>query len=451
MKSLEVKEYSAQTIVDWLRTGMLNPDPIGQRPPTASGPKKSIGIIASMLDGYGMGMVTIRDISDDPFLRTLYGCDYLVIDGGHRCRALLQYANGKLVVNGSRYLDSDYNLNDFKIAIDIRVCTSHEACLLFRHINTTTPTNFMEMIMADEISPNCKFIRSQTTYVKEYENQEPHRLFEHNLTPKGEIKIAHWGNGIPNHRRKWDEYVAIACIRAEAKGIVDAGQPAIEELCHRDNEISKVTKDRVNKFLDAVADFRSFNQSPMNSDTMGAFTIYYFGLMQKHGDFRIANKNEFFGAFGYAHAKMTGKKDKEFEGIFDTDHEGNDVLVKEFCRSNIKNHANGQAQSTVYYFYESQGDVSSFITLMDSKRSLTHSERVEALAAQGYVCAIDGKPLSLDEAVFGHDTPWCKGGRSEIDNGAMIRKEHNVDMGTCTIAEYRDILAAREAKARKVA
>ena len=90
MKSLEVKEYSAQTIVQWLSEGMLNPDPIGQRPPTSSGPKKSIGIIASMLDGYGMGMITIRDISDDDFLRALYGCDYLVIDGGHRCRALLQ-------------------------------------------------------------------------------------------------------------------------------------------------------------------------------------------------------------------------------------------------------------------------------------------------------------------------------------------------------------------------
>jgi len=51
--------------------------------------------------------------------------------------------------------------------------------------------------------------------------------------------------------------------------------------------------------------------------------------------------------------------------------------------------------------------------------------------------------LELDDAVFGHDTPWCKGGRSELSNGAMIRAEHNRDMGTVTLDEYRLILSMR--------
>ena len=106
--------------------------------------------------------------------------------------------------------------------------------------------------------------------------------------------------------------------------------------------------------------------------------------------------------------------------------------------------ADSTAQKIVFDLFTKYEDCDRMgITVLDSTRSLTKAEREEALAAQGYVCAIDGLPLDLDDAVFGHDTPWCKGGRSELSNGAMIRHEHNRDMGTVTLDEYRMILSMR--------
>ena len=79
----EVKVMSAQEIVDLLNTGKLNPDPIAQRPAVSSGVKKSVAIIRALMNGYGCGMLTLRDIRNDPIAQAIYGCDYLVVDGGH--------------------------------------------------------------------------------------------------------------------------------------------------------------------------------------------------------------------------------------------------------------------------------------------------------------------------------------------------------------------------------
>ena len=60
------------------------------------------------------------------------------------------------------------------------------------------------------------------------------------------------------------------------------------------------------------------------------------------------------------------------------------------------------------------------------------------LSLQDYKCAIDGKPLNLDDAIFGHDTPWSLGGKAS--DAKIIRSTHNRDMGTMTINEYKVFL-----------
>jgi len=66
------------------------------------------------------------------------------------------------------------------------------------------------------------------------------------------------------------------------------------------------------------------------------------------------------------------------------------------------------------------------------------------LALQDFKCAIDGQALNIDDAIFGHDTAWADGG--QIEEGAIIRKVHNVNMGTTTLDEYRLILEMRKQK-----
>jgi hypothetical protein len=84
------------------------------------------------------------------------------------------------------------------------------------------------------------------------------------------------------------------------------------------------------------------------------------------------------------------------------------------------------------------------VIFRDAKRSLTTAEREQKLAIQGYKCAIDGEKLALEDSVWGHDTAWAQGG--QLEDGAVIRKSHNRDMGTTTLDEYRSILEMRKSK-----
>ena len=59
------------------------------------------------------------------------------------------------------------------------------------------------------------------------------------------------------------------------------------------------------------------------------------------------------------------------------------------------------------------------------------------LDEQGGVCYIDGLPLDLEDAIFAHDTPWSKGGR--IEDGKIVRKCHNVDMGSMKLEKYKEL------------
>ena len=70
----------------------INPNPIGQRPPVSVGYNKSKGIIDSLLKGFSIGEITLRDIREDALNQKIYkGCDFLVIDGGHRLRAIRDF------------------------------------------------------------------------------------------------------------------------------------------------------------------------------------------------------------------------------------------------------------------------------------------------------------------------------------------------------------------------
>lgn len=440
----DVEVWSAQKLVQMLITGRLNPDPIGQRPAVTASNKKSIKIVRGMLKGFGCGMLTVRDIRNDPEAQKIYKCDYLVIDGGHRCRAIKAYFEGKFHIDGKFFNDYEENIfEQIDIPVDLRVCTAKEASVLFKAINTTTPTNFMEMIMSDEESEACKYFRTLTTYVKEYKN-EPHPLFARNFGTDGHVYPKNFDNGLMNPRRRWDEYVAMATIRSMGKGLCNAGSTEIESLAEDNEVITKVAQSQVKDFLDLALEFKEHRKKTFNDAVFSAFFIYYFGLVQKYKKFTILNEDkvDFFNNFRQVYTRLTGNQDRDLENTM-TVYEGRQHYVKEFVRKNRTNFANGALQQKVFELMEEFRDGPDCVTPLDTKRSLNSNEREEALAAQGFKCAIDGLPLELDEAVFGHDTPWCKGGESHALQGAMIREEHNRDMGTTTLDEYRMVLEMR--------
>lgn len=428
------KIMNAQEIINLIISGKLNTNPIGQRPPVTRKHTKSSRIIKAMLEGYGIGMFTIRDIREDKAAKEIYpNADYLVIDGGHRGRALRDFYMNKFIVNGfTSAMMEDLNFSDFDIPVQVCICTDSEATQLFRYVNTNTPVNFMEQIMSDDVSNVLKEIRIRTSYYKEYDNKEA-PLFEVVTDSRGDQKSKYFDME-PNLRRKWDEWVAIAMIKSQGGGNVDAGQTEIELLAEEES-VSKQNLSVVDRCLDDIQKIAQFRTRKLNTDIFAALQLVWFGLYGQNRSFKISDYKQFQKEFMRVYSLLTGNNDKlAFEFI---DFKGERESLKKFFRANQRNFSSSEKQSACFDEFMKLTSLDQLsVTFRDDRRSVSTKNREEMLALQGYRCYIDGQPLELSESVFGHDTPWAEGG--QIEEGKVIRATHNRNMGTMTIEDYRE-------------
>jgi hypothetical protein len=432
--------------------GHLNPDPIGQRPPVSHGYDKSHDIIKSLFGGFGIGMITLRDISEDEAMQKVYpGVRYLVVDGGHRIRAIASFLRNKFRVDKRFYRELSNEekeaFDNIQLVLDTKVCTSAESIEVFRNLNKTTDVNFMEMLMCDDESPTCRIVRSMTRPYKEYGNI-PLGLFNTTFNKDGEEKSMYFDMA-PNHRRKWDEYGFIALIKAAGGGNVAAGQPAILEMAENTPNLSKNTINVATRFFEDIenlCDYRGRSRK-LNSDIFAALQLVWFGFYEKNKNFKIDEIGLFHDKFFEAYAVLTGNSPSHYDNETIIYGKGEDVskhdkyFVKEFMRKNCKNFANDDVQKICANYFLDELGSDCGVVFRDEKRSLSTRQREEYLAKQGFKCAIDGLPLKLEDSVWGHDTAWAKGGN--LMDGAVIRRTHNTDMGSCTLDEYRLILKMR--------
>jgi hypothetical protein len=454
VETLTVNEYVQQ-----LNRKKINPDPLSQRPPVSTGFGKSKAIIESVMMGINPGIFTLRDISNDDLAQQQYkNQDKLVIDGGHRSRALRDYYAGRFFINEDVYYTDlsddqmDY-LDNVELLFVSYTCTAAQAQDIFLRVNTTTPVNEMEMIMSNDTSGAAEQIRHQVSFYREYDNL-PHALFDTKKV-KDNLKSEHWSMDI-NPRRLWDEFAAITFLKAIGGGHVEAGYGAIREWVNNGNPASPDQVKTVEKILNDMLNIKKAQYHKLNKDTWSAIQTVLFALYEKSKSYKIDDVKSFTAALFSAHARLTGKTENSYDtdmrkfatGYSDASglvYSNEPQSVKQFARRAIKNYANKYQQQAVaeLYLEEMKDAIEEYVILRDDKRSLTKNERQEMLALQNFKCAIDNQPLDWEESVYGHDTPWCKGGNSTWLNGKMIRSSHNRDMGAMTIDEYKVLLAAQ--------
>lgn len=445
-----------QDVVSYTIAGHINPDPIGQRPPVQSGPKKAQGIIDSILRGFSVGTITVRDIKNDKENQLIYpGVKWLVIDGGNRIRAIRDFHAGRFSTqDGKTYLtlnDDERKLfEDTVLSFFVYTCNNVEATEIFRRLNTVTPVNQIEMIMANDVSNVAKQIRTRVKSYKEYGYNNILKIFEVKTKTDGTVKSAHWGTDI-NPRRKWDEYVGVAYVKAIGRGNVNAGLDALETLVEADPTIAADVHKVVDSFFDDVLKIASSKNKKLNSDVFAALQAVWFGLYERNKVFAIKDHSEFASEFFKAHATLTGhlahKYDTEVRDFASGDRgtlKKKTEIVRSFARTAISNFANPSEQHEVAQLYLSEMNLDGVVLYRDERRTVSKDTKFDMLAKQGFRCAIDGEPLDIEDAIFGHDTAWAHGG--QIEDGMIIRKTHNVNMGTTTIDEYRMILELRKAK-----
>lgn len=444
-------------VVTNTHAGFINPDPIGQRPPVQSGPRKAQGIIDSILKGFSVGTITVRDIKKDEKNQEIYpGVEWLVLDGGNRIRAIRDFQKGRFpTLDGKVYRqlseEEKEKFEDTQLSFTVYTCNDVQATEIFRRLNTVTPVNQIEMIMANDTSKVAKEIRSRVKSYREYDYNDIHPIFEVATKKDGSMKPVNWNTDI-NPRRKWDEYVGIAFVKTVGKGNVDAGLNAIEEMVENDMPpITSAIADTVDQFFtDTLETVRSMGATKkLNADVFAAFQAVWFGLYERNKVFAIKDYRGFAEQFFSAHTELTGLTTNEYDTEvreFSTGERGGlkkkTDIVKKFARTAIKNFANPAEQHEVATLYLDLMELDGIVLYRDERRTISKDQKFEMLAKQGFRCAIDGEPLDIDDAIFGHDTAWAHGG--QIEEGAIIRKIHNVNMGTTTLDEYRMILKMRK-------
>lgn len=80
-----------------------------------------------------------------------------------------------------------------------------------------------------------------------------------------------------------------------------------------------------------------------------------------------------------------------------------------------------------------------FITIRDKSRSLSNDEKWGILLEQNNTCAIDGLPLTMEEAEAAHIDPYAEGGATTRENTLIVRREHNRKMGTMNALQYKEL------------
>ena len=413
------KTIKRQDYIHLVIDGKINTDPLGQRPAVAN-EKKSIGILDASLKGLGQGAISLRNIRNDKLAQQTYkGYDELVIDGGHRSRDWVDFFQNIIKSSDGYFKDLPRNLrnqwlND-PIILEIYECTSKQARDIFRAINSSTAVNQIEMLMSDESSELTKLIRSQTKTYEEYEeeNQKNHVIFD----TDGD-KAKYFQEKKCNPRRKWDEWVATAIGMIITEDVVDFD--ILNDLVdNRELEITSTHKNKLKEFLDFV--FKCKPKYPYYTG-IKFYTAMCWWFNKPQG--KILNYEEFGKHLWAALSVMTNTAEYNDEERANNKR----MLQNSFRRVDQK-----QAAERLHKHMKLPEHV--FNT---TKRTLSFNDRVSLLEEQFGLCYIDGQELDINDAEYGHDIPYSKGG--DLKGGRMIRRIHNRNMSDkYTIEEYKKI------------
>jgi len=428
--------------------GWLHPNPIGQRMPTIFGEDnvKNRGIIKALVKGTGIGTITVRDISEDDAMRKVYpGIKWLVIDGGHRARAIKDYMNNRFAVYGKKYKEMDTEWKEFfktsLINLDKKICTSQQAIDIFRDLNNTTQVNGYEMIMCDDESAICEYVRSYVRVVEEYGNT-PHKIFACQDSSKGIIG-EHFKDS-PDKGALWATMMFVVIHKVLGKGNVSAGEKEtfklIEEEYAGKNKLTKSAQSVIDRFWDDLLRFQRVRPGNIPLKLFGAFQLVWFYLYEKNSKFKIEEMDYFAPTFMKVY-KAYNKQSK----IKNVEH---------YVWKNLDAFSKEEEQRKVAdILIKDMGEPEEFgILFRDEDRVLTKREKEDKLIDQGYRCYFDmntdkcpqqGKLLTLDESIGAHDIPWAQGGRKE-DAVISCEKCNNLQ-GQMTNQEFISYLNTKQA------
>ena len=440
--------YKELTVAEWRNKYEQKTDhmPVGQRLPVDYTTTKAENIIISIWEGGGAGMVTLCEIDDDKY-------EYESIDGGHRKRAIRDYLNNEFPIYGYYFKDltiaqkKAFYAKKLMFMIYNKGLTNFEKGKLFRNINTTTQVKHQEMLnsygniaIANAIRETVRVVQNVNNeindlFIKEGDNVNSHKfkyLSQSNLQLKQEefLSKVYYRFWMKFNDKNTKKFLG-TCIDED---LVEMFSNATDE------EVTKVEKEVKDllTFLQemAIAKNTQFSQKLTWKEQV-SLTHFYLDMKDTFGKFKINNYEMFFKQYNTC-----------FENVLGKNGDG-DVVDLPFEKSgltigvNFGNYAKewstlAKIEQMLAWLKEDFDFTNNEIFQdLDTQRLFPKTMKNTALTKQGYVCYVDGKDLVYADAEAAHIEAWSLGGRTTVDNIAMVRKEYNKEMGTMNVEEYK--------------
>ena len=425
--------------------------PISQRLPVResdrkTGKTKEVEIIETLLDGYGIGMITLMSLLNRKGRRyiTSNKFDWESIDGGHRKRAILSFLKGEFEVRGKTFQEmSDGEQEAFlniKLTFDIYDFLGNaEKGGIFRNLNKTTDVNFIEMLNSYGDIAIANFVRYLARHIKKIDNSF-HDLFDfHTKTDKPIYKYLNFDND----RLKIDHMVARIVFRyVSANGGLLGGSSDNElEAMYQDETINDDLLDDVKSnvtkhfdFLRQMADYRKKKFSKgLSQHDFKVLSYLYFYILDNYGSVNFEDSELFYENFAKANGILLNKEGK-YQNIPHT-VSGYTVPVMYSKYIGAPGHS-GKIKMAMSYLIKEMDDIENFLEIRDTKRDFTRLEKEARLAEQNFKCAVDGEPLDWKDAHAAHIESYKKGGKTIYSNLVMVRAKYNIEMGTMDFNDY---------------
>ena len=449
----QLEAWSIAQFIKYAR--LIDCNPLGQRPSVEPDPigvataSKAQSIINSVFKGLDIGEIKLVKLDDSEMYR------YESIDGGNRKRAIIGFAQGdfpthKSSVLGEKYYsqltDAEFDFfNNYMLRFVIfdKLTVAHKG-ELFRSTNTVTPVNHAEMLNSYGDIPIANMIRNLSRHIAGVGNI-PHDLFTSHPTKSGAEKYINVG--FDNGRLKIDEAVAriaYRCFKGETLGTSsnDELKAFYENESLDDATASKLQK-KVSDCLDFIRKVSVERKSlKKNGVNFKEFTMLYrlwFHYVETHGKFRVAEYDRFYKAFGKAYVSFDAKKPSKYAKELVMEGKVERIRYEAFHQHLGEHKTLFKMKNTIEWFLHEFDEEAATVIFLDKKRAFNREDIEAQLVRQDYKDWVDGKPLTMTNAVGAHIKAYSKGGRTEISNLIVCSAEHNRRMQDMDPEEYKKV------------
>lgn len=426
----ETKIVTVRELSRMINEQELNPDPVSQRPPTNSSydNTKNKNIIKCIIAGYGIGLLIVRDIEncDELEVKRIYRNNKaLVIDGGHRCRAIKYFIENKFKVKvnskDKKFRDlSETEKESFletKINMEFKQCSSQQAIEIFRAVNSSTAVKPYEMIMANDQSILCKYVRMMTKSYDEYNNNKIHEIFQLTYSDTGP-KSSYFEK--LNEQSIWHTYIWIVMHKVMGGGNINAGEKTTVNLIEKEEKegfkFSNKHSETTSRFFNDLLAYSNILNQKINTEIFGFFQVVWFELYSKNKRFKI-DMETFALKFAELRAKLTGTKKNKYTDKMIKDVDGEQQNIKSLTRNYVKAFSFSKRQQYIADIIIKEMKVGDNfedygIIFQDNHRCATKKQRQELFDLQQgkcWQCKI--KIPSINDCEVAHDLPDTKGGK----------------------------------------